>query len=189
MKHIYRNRLAEHLIQVPISNDIDKEWNNIRTCIEKAAIEAIRKKKRIRNKKGLRVWNEELLIAINEKQKAYIEFLQKNTQQARDLFTYKRNYSKQLTRKVHRDSWGKFISDIEHNVHGRQSFAYKVMRHLNRTEKDVPKLIIIKKVQWIGHYKELWCKQKEEQNSNPNLNDEGEIMDVDEISIVNYKMH
>ena len=45
------------------------------------------------------------------------------------------------------------------------------------------KINIIKEDQWIEHYKELWCKQEEEQNNNPNLNDEGEIMNVDEISM------
>lgn len=44
------------------------------------------------------------------------------------------------------------------------------------------KLNIIKE-EWIGHYKELWCKQQEEQNNNFNLNNEGELMDTDVISM------
>ena len=31
----------------------------------------------------------------------------------------------------------KYVSDIEHDVHGRQDMTYKMLRHLNRTERSV----------------------------------------------------
>lgn len=59
VKHMYQNRLVEYL-QVPTS-DLRVE------LYKKAAIESIGKKKRIRNRKGLSVWNEEVYAAINKK--------------------------------------------------------------------------------------------------------------------------
>lgn len=79
----------------------------MRTGIEKAAIEAIGKKKRIRNR------SEELQADINE---AYIELLQKTIQQARDMYIFKRNYSNQLTRKLTKIPG----IHVEHDVFGRQ---------------------------------------------------------------------
>jgi len=43
---------------------------------------------------------------------------------------------KKETRKIKRHCWKTFVLRIEHDLHGRQINAYKIIRNLNRTEKD-----------------------------------------------------
>ena len=46
-----------------------------------------------------------------------------------------------------------YISNIENDVHGRQEQACKIMKHLNKEEKDASRLNIIGKEEWVEHYK------------------------------------
>jgi hypothetical protein len=41
---------------------------------------------------------------------------------------------------AHQESWEKFISTIEHDVHGRQQIAYKVIQSLNSTQRDTAQI-------------------------------------------------
>jgi hypothetical protein len=43
---------------------------------------------------------------------------------------------KRETRKIKRQSWETFVSRIEHDLHGRQINACKIIKNLNRIEKD-----------------------------------------------------
>ncbi len=58
-------------------------------------------------------------------------------------------------REAHRISWDNFISQIEQDVHGRQNFAYKVLKNFNRSEKDDARIDVIENTEWINHYKKL----------------------------------
>jgi hypothetical protein len=40
------------------------------------------------------------------------------------------------TRKIKRQCWETFVWRIEHDLHGHQIHAYKIIKNLNRTEKD-----------------------------------------------------
>lgn len=52
------------------------------------------------------------------------------------------------------------ISNIEHDVHGKQEFAYKMIKNLNSTVKDVAQLKVINHNEWIEHYTNLWNNQE-----------------------------
>lgn len=39
-------------------------------------------------------------------------------------------------RTANRDSWNKYISNVEQSLNGRQNFTYKVMKHLSEEETD-----------------------------------------------------
>jgi hypothetical protein len=56
-----------------------------------------------------------------------------------------------------KESWDRFISRIEHDIFGKQNMAYKVLKHLNRTNKDTIEINNIEDQKWINHYKHLWC--------------------------------
>jgi hypothetical protein len=43
---------------------------------------------------------------------------------------------KRETRKIKRQCWETFVSRIKQDLHGHQINAYKIIRTLNRTEKD-----------------------------------------------------
>jgi hypothetical protein len=57
---------------------IEQEWKNIKTCIYRAAEESLGKNLKEKIKR-LRIWNEEIETAIQEKKKAYLTYLQKIT--------------------------------------------------------------------------------------------------------------
>jgi hypothetical protein len=56
---------------------------------------------------------------------------------------------------------------MEADNFGEQSMAYKVLKHLNRTNKDTIEINNTEDQKWIEHYKSLWCS-----NSPQNNNDE-----------------
>ena len=51
------------------------------------------------------------------------------------------------------------MSRIEHDLNGRQINAYKIIRNLNRTEKDNLQLNPIPEHTWLDYYQKLWTQQ------------------------------
>jgi len=66
---------------------------------------------------------------------------------------------KRETRKIKRQGWETFVSRIEHDLHGRQINAYKIIRNLNKTEKDNLRLNPIFEQTWLDCYQNLWTIQ------------------------------
>lgn len=60
---------------------------------------------------------------------------------------------------------------IEHDIHGRQEIAYKVMQHLNSEEEDTTKINTISTEKWIRHFKQLWHDRAEVEQVNKNTTD------------------
>jgi hypothetical protein len=120
---------------------------------KKAANEAIGRKKKYRRKKGLRILNEEIRNVIANKRTAYQRYLQNPTEENFETYKTERNIAKAIVSKTHKESWDRFISRIETDIFGEQSMAYKVLKHLNRTNKDTMKINNIEDQKWINHYK------------------------------------
>ena len=149
---------------------------------KKAANEAIGTKTKYRRKKGLRIWNEEIRNVIANKRTAYQIYLQNPSEENFETYKIRRNIAKTIVSKTHKESWDRFISRIETDIFGEQSMAYKVLKHLNRTNKDTIEINNIEDQKWINHYKDLWCT-----NSLQNDNDDPETTSatstgIDEIS-------
>ena len=83
------------------------------------------------------------------KRQAYNQWLQKRTDESKHRYIEIRNKTKRIVRKAHQESWDRFISEIEHDVHGRQMFAYKMLKHLTQSEKDMARISVIGKDRWI----------------------------------------
>ena len=49
---------------------------------------------------------------------------------------------------------------MEHDLHGRQQFVYKVNEILQKEEKDKIILNNIPEKEWLEYYAELWCDSK-----------------------------
>lgn len=49
--------------------------------------------------------------------------LQDQTEDSRKLYNEKRNLCKTVVRRTRQESWNKFVSEIEHDIHGRQTFG------------------------------------------------------------------
>jgi len=182
IRSLYQQRLAKTLSEYPMASTIDKEWENIKISIKKAANEAIGTKTKYRRKKGLRIWNEEIRNVIANKRTAYQIYLQNPSEENFETYKIRRNIAKTIVSKTHKESWDRFISRIETDIFGEQSMAYKVLKHLNRTNKDTIEINNIEDQKWINHYKDLWCT-----NSLQNDNDDPETTSatstgIDEIS-------
>ena len=76
--------------------------------------------------------NEEIKNLIENKKKAYLWYLA--TRSETDKLEYKRLVAtvRSETRKIKRQCWETFVSRIEHDLHGRQINAYKIVRNLKQ---------------------------------------------------------
>lgn len=74
--------------------------------------------------------------------------------------------------------WNRLISNIEHDIHGRQSLAYKVVKVLNNQENDVMQINNIDE-EWIDHYKRIWYNQ----NTNETIIQEYKVIDLEVIDL------
>jgi hypothetical protein len=186
---LYQKRLEKYLLERPVVNEIEQEWKNIKTCIYKAAEESLGKKIKRKNPKRLRIWNEEIETATREEKRLFnIYTKKKRTPSAEGKYKEKRNIAKKVVRQAHQQSWEKFISEIEHDIHGRQQFVYKIMKHLNNQEKDIAKMNTIQENQWIEHYKNLWSDQEEnDQDNSINNRSEDENLYTDGITVDELK--
>jgi hypothetical protein len=101
--------------------------------LQQAANEALGKRTKRRHKRHLILWNEDIKNLIENKKKAYLRCL--TTRSETDRIEYKRLVVmvKRETRKIKRQCWEMFVSRIEHDLHGCQINAYKIIRDLNRT--------------------------------------------------------
>ena len=95
------------------------------------ANEALGKRKKRRHKMRLILWNEDIKNLIENKKKAYLRYL--TTRSETDKLEYKILMAnvKRETRKIKRQCWETFVSRIEHDLHGRQINAYKIIRKQN----------------------------------------------------------
>jgi len=118
------------------SLNTDVEWQTLKNTLQQAVNEALGKRKKRRHKRCLILWNENIENLIENKKKAYLWYL--TTHSETDKLEYKRLVAivKRETRKFNGQCWETFVSRIEHDLHGCQINAYKIIRNLNRTEKD-----------------------------------------------------
>lgn len=178
---LYQKRLAKNLNKCPEAS-IDKEWESIKTAIKKAANEATGTKKKYRKRKGLRIWNEEIKNVIENKRRAYQKYLQHPTKENLETYKIKRNIAKTIVSKTHNESWDRFMCNIETDIFGEQSMAYKVLKHLNWTNRDTIKINTIEDKNWIEHYKSLWCSNSLQSNNDEPGNTSIPSEEIDKIS-------
>jgi hypothetical protein len=136
------------LTHSPCSLNINAEWQTLKNTLQQAANDT----------KDLILWNEDINNLIENK-KTYLRYL--TTHSETDKIEYKRLMAmvKRVTRKIKIQCWEMFVSRIEHDLHGRQIHAYKIIRNLNRTEKDNFQLNPITEHTWLDYYQKRWTQQ------------------------------
>jgi hypothetical protein len=65
-------------------------------------------------------------------------------------------------------------------LHGRQDYAYKISKHLNKDEKDSANIETLNIMEWEGYLEQLWIEQG---GAEAMKVDEGRINEVDEIDL------
>jgi len=95
---------------------------------------------------------------IENKKNGYLQYL--TTRSETDKLEYKRLVAtvKGETRKFKREYWEPFVSRIEHDLHGRQINAYKIIRNLNRTEKNNLQPNPTVEHTWLDYCQKLWTE-------------------------------
>jgi hypothetical protein len=133
----------------PCSLNIDVEWQTLKNTLRQAANEALGKRKKRRHKRRLILLNEYIKNLIENKKKIYLRYL--TTRSETDKLVYKRLVAivKRETRKIKRQYWETFVSRIEHDLYGRHINAFKIIRNVNRTEKDNLRLNTIVEHTWL----------------------------------------
>ena len=118
IKLFYQRSLEQNLRHSPCSLDIKEEWHTLKNTLQKAANEALGKKKKRRHKRRLISWNEDMKNLIENKKKAYLSYLA--TRLETEKIEYKRLVAtvKSETRKIKRQTWETFVSKIEHDLRG-----------------------------------------------------------------------
>jgi len=131
----------------------------LKNTLQQAANEALGKRKKRRHKRRLFLWNGNIKKLIEKKKKAYLRYL--TTRYETGKLEYKRLLAivERERRKIKRQYLETFVSRIEHDLHGRQINAYKILRNLNKTEKDNLRLNSIVEHAWLDYYPKLWTKQ------------------------------
>ena len=159
IKLLYRRRLEQNLMYSPCILNIKAEWQTLKNTLLQAANEALGKRKKRRHKRRLICWNEDIKNLIEKKKKVYLRYL--TTRPETDKIEYKRLVAivERETRKIKRQCWETFVSRIEHDLHGRQINAHKIIKNLNRTEKDNLQLNPITEHTWLDYYQKRWTKQ------------------------------
>ena len=92
---------------------------------------------------------------IENKKKDYVRYLTKRC--GTDKLEYKRLVAivKRETRTIKRQCWETFVPRIEYDLHRSQINAHKIIRNLNRTEKDNLRLNSIVEHSWLDYYQKL----------------------------------
>jgi hypothetical protein len=70
----------------------------------------------------------------------------------RTEYKWKCAIAKREVRKLNRESWDNYISNIKYDIHGTQDTAYKVMKHLNTTERNTAFIHNITEDEWFSFY-------------------------------------
>ena len=72
---------------------------------------------------------------------------------------------------------------MEHDLYGRQSIAWKILKHMNKSEKDTAKLNIISEQLWLEHYRRLWNHENKQTDDRYNYDEDLTSYDGDLITI------
>jgi hypothetical protein len=134
-KLLYQRRLEQNLIHSSCNLNINVEWQTLKNTLQQAANEALDKRKKRRHKSRLILWND-IKNFIENKKKAYLRYLTTRVQIEKIGYERLVTTVKRETRKIKRQFWETFVSRIEHDLYGRQINAYRIIKNLNRTEKD-----------------------------------------------------
>ena len=110
MKLVYQRRLGQNMTHWPCSHNINAEWQTIKNTLQQAANETLGKRKKRRHKKCLILWNEEIKKSIENKNKAYLQYLTTRWSET-DKMGYKRlvaTVGREIG-KIKRQCWETFV--------------------------------------------------------------------------------
>ncbi|NSM56166.1 RNA-directed DNA polymerase [Wolbachia endosymbiont of Atemnus politus] len=161
IKGLYQKRIEEWMREREEVRSIEEEWTNLKTIIDKAAKESLGMKRSWMRKRGIRNWDDEIKHVIEEKKKAYRNWLNQKTIESKIEYNRKRALAKQACRKKNRESWDHFVTKLERDCTLKRPNTYKILKSLNRETKENADINIIKTDTWLDYYQKLWYDEDE----------------------------
>ena len=157
-KWLYEQRIKFHMNKIEEnSEDIEKEWKNLKQIIQSAAYESLGKIKRKYRRKYLKIWDDEIKDIIEDKKKAHKKWL--SSQKLEDKIEYKRKtaIAKREVRKRKRESWSKFVTNLEHDTYKTKPKIYKILKSISN---DIKETVNIQGTTdeniFVDYFKKLW---------------------------------
>jgi hypothetical protein len=86
------------------------------------------------NKRGLKIWIDEISQIIYENKQADLKYLSNKTQENRAEYTRLNAIIRQVT-KLKKKSLQQHVTHLQYDLRGRQEKAFKVGKELNKEEK------------------------------------------------------
>lgn len=100
ISNLYQKRLGQQLELIP--NKMNRKWQNIRNGIGKVRYEVLGKRYKNKRRGELRIWNDGIQVAIQQKDKTYRKYLQKRTEAAKGICHEPQNRARAAVRQAHR---------------------------------------------------------------------------------------
>jgi len=188
IRTLYRNRLKGKL--TPLTGEIDVDWLKIKEAITKAAEESIGYKK-WKNRRWLRMWNDDTQRAIEENKSSHRTYLQHKT--VEHYIEYKRHRAlvRIMTRRQRIGDWNKFVKILERDLTGTQRPDFKIFKQLQLHERDKLKIDPIPNTEWKEYYGKLCNVQgskgeggKKEERRSEGTDDNRDIITIEELNEV-----
>lgn len=119
IQYLYEEKMNVYNTFYHISDDIEKEWNNLKFIIAKAADEAIDHTRGNICHHRIKIWNDNSRKAVEMNNQAYNKYLVNKINENSREQSRLSNIVRARTRKALQDNWDSYIADIKNYIHGR----------------------------------------------------------------------
>lgn len=158
-KQLYQSRIRKHIETNPTTNEetVEESWKKLSTNIEKAANEAIGKRKTTKKVSTKIPWFcKEVKQKCQEKKRAYLKYKSINTSEAYEEYKRIRNETKLLVIKLKSEYWERFSKNMESDFYGLQKQMWRLIRS---QRKEITELVESNKIDektWVKYLTELF---------------------------------
>lgn len=161
-KWLYQKRLDIVSEKVPIEENLEEEWHNIKNIIGTAAKESLGMVRTKKPEKSLRNWDPEIDQLCKEKRLAFRKWINSGKQE--DRLEYKRRSAmvKRKSRKIQRESWENFTSYLEQETYKLRPKVYKIIRRIDSNFNERIQLPKLDMEEAKTFYRDLWTDSNEQ---------------------------
>lgn len=99
-------------------------------------------------KRGTRKWDEEIANFIQEKQNAFNRYVATKSLENRIEYYKRRAIARREIKRKHRESWNKFVSDLERDVTRSHPRVYKILWNFGQVSREQLQINVVDKQKW-----------------------------------------
>lgn len=174
-KHLYQQRLMKKITENKIveKDDVETAWRKLSNNIIAAAEEALGKRRvNINGKPQTKPWfREDIKTLAAEKRKAYLQLRSKTV--TYDEYKTVRNRVNTAIQAIKRRFWGKFSSDMEHDLYGGQKRIWNMLRNRKKPVNEYVHTKSITTETWESYFRTLYTNTKSRETEQLDSDTEG----------------